>query len=178
MKAEDFIEQIKSLKPTEGEMNLVKASEDYKSDFVKQFDITKISGDLNLSDEILSLVSNYHLVNLKIGRIKFDDKIDENGIYVYFGRYEADILILDKSDKKIKLLDHEDEEDILLECADNGESFLDAVFMIKKYFTLQRLNVDADRSQDSKCSVAFQCASLAGGNTYLNFYKNVLGCFQ
>ncbi|MFY8109254.1 MAG: hypothetical protein ACOVO9_09690 [Bacteroidia bacterium] len=180
MKASQFIEKIEQIKPTRASLIEMEFSEKFINDVLSSFEFESLSiiNKSEFDDEILELISTFNLANLKIGMIRFNNEIFIKNNRCYFGRNEADILAIDMLSKEIILIDHEDENLILQICAKDGGSFLDALFEMKFFLTQCAFNLNFNCEQEDKCSKALHCSILAGGEKYIDFYKNTLGCWS
>jgi hypothetical protein len=180
MKASQFIEKLKHIKPSRASLQEMELSEKFINEVLNSFEFESLSviHKSDYDDEILELNSIFNLANLKIGRISFSNEILIKNNRCHFGHQEADILAIDLQTKEIILIDHEDENCVLQACAINGEGFLDALFEMKFFFTQCAFNLNFNCEQEDKCSKALHCSILAGGEKYIDFYKNALGCWS
>ncbi len=176
MRSEDFVLKVKELKPNES--LLLTYSSEFVNETLKQFDIKKRDTVVEYGNELLDLLRGYDISNLVIGGIQFKEEVLEDEFYFYLGNDEADVIVLNKESGKVLILDHEDMTRVLCECAKDGSSYLDAIVEAKKFFLSCAFDEEFSCEQEDKCSMAFKCASLAGGKEYMTYFKGLLGCWS
>lgn len=138
--------------------------------WIKQFEIKKIS-DRQENNEIMNLLSNYDLSELRIINITFDPKHQEDEEYLYFGFDINDRLVLNKNNGKIFSFDPFGDR-IVFACAENSHKFLDALFEIMQFSKEKMMNMYTEEIRDEKSSkIAYVTALKAGGEEY---YKSIL----
>ena len=151
----------------------VEISEELIRDWIKEFDIRKISFK-KYDSEILTLISNYDLSNLRINDITFDSDYQEDSEYIYFGYDINDRLVLNKYNGKIFAYDGFGGR-IVYKCAENEEMFFEALYEIAKFSKEKMINLYPEEIRDEKSiEVAYIAALKAGGEEYEDYYKSVL----
>ena len=126
-------------------------------------------------DPIKQLVSNYDGNSVAIGLITFDIKPYEDDLYYYFGRFEIDLLAINKNTGEINQLEYGSDSHLLNSAAKSGLLFLEALIEAAKF--LDECGIDDDLYEDQVAinAIADKCSQLAGGDTYLDFYRVLLG---
>jgi hypothetical protein len=127
-----------------------------------------------LNDVIIKLIEQYDVKNVEIGMINFGAEIFHSSTFIVFGTFELDRLAISVITKEIVML-AEASDDVGMYCAMNGEKFLESIIFIGKF--LEKRGIDANLYDDEAANllIAEQCATLAGGDKYLDFYKMMLG---
>jgi len=129
-------------------------------------------------DPILDLITRYDLSSVEIGMVRFVDEAVQQDGSIYIGEFEVDPILMDITSKEIYVVDRDAHNHIMSWCARNGDSFLDALIIAER--RLSRCGIDYALSNDqvAACEIASDCAKVAGGTKYLNFYKTLVACFS
>ena len=126
------------------------------------------------SNPIESLIEGYDVSRLEIGMITFNSKpIEKNG-YVLFGKHEIDDLAIDQITGEIVLLE-ENMTHLMQYCAKDGSSFFDALIEMAKFLEKRAFDESLYEDEAINLAVAENCAELAGGDKYLDFYTTMTG---
>lgn len=127
-----------------------------------------------LNDEIVRMICEFDLSTVEIGMITFLEEAHETAQYLFFGKFEVDDLVIDLTTREILLLE-EDSANILLYCAKNSSSFLEAILSMSKF--LSKRGFDEQLYQDEKANLLMAAAAgnLAGGAKYADFFRMMLG---
>jgi hypothetical protein len=128
----------------------------------------------NFNDPIISLIQEYDVKNIEIGMINFGRKIAKHSSFIVFGTFELDRLAISIITKDIVLLP-ESSDEIGMYCAMNGQKFLESAIFIGKFLEKRGIDDNLYDDEDANSLIAEQCAELAGGSKYLNFYRMMLG---
>lgn len=173
MKAIDFVDKIQRLKPNVEDFKRSDISKMLIEQWIKEFDVYQIS-EKKYDNEILTLILNYNVSDLRINDITFDPDYQEDGEYIYFGWDINDRLVLNKHNGRIFAYDGFGER-VVYKCAENAEKFLDALYEIMKFSKEKMLTIYTEEQIDEKAyNIAYIAALKAGGEEYEDYYKSVL----
>jgi len=136
----------------------------------------KIPGKFNtdFNDPIISLMQEYDVKNIEIGMINFGKEPVISSDFIVFGTFELDRLAISIITKEIVMLP-ESLDEIGMYCAMNGQKFLESAIFIGKFLEKRGIDDSLFDDEDANSLIAEQCAELAGGSKYLNFYRMMLG---
>ncbi len=158
MKAAEFIERLKTLTPP----IVVGTFEDLE----------------DYGNELVNLVMNYDVSDVDFGDITFEDEVFGDDETFELGMFEEKILIIDKASGEVRVEDDDEDGTIVFTCADNGEKFIDALWVAVRYFSFQ-LNEKLKETDIESCELkAKQCAEVAGSEDYYPFYLDFLNCYE
>jgi len=178
MKARLFIQKLTTLKLNKEQLRGYGLSDQFIEEQINEFNFKEREVNEDHSDEILVLLTLFDMAKLNIGAVNFNSSLNQNEAYFFLGYDEANAVVCDKNDGRIKLIDHEDEVSVLVVCAVDGASYLGALYLAKEYY----INIVAKDGfvddQSARCDIAEQCAELAGGPEFLDYYKSLMGCFS
>ncbi|MCX2573581.1 hypothetical protein [Pedobacter sandarakinus] len=82
MKAKEFVEKILGLRPIHSDFSNTDFSIDLIEDWIKQFEIKKKANNNN-PNEIMNLLLNYDVAELRINDITFDSDYQEDDQYIF-----------------------------------------------------------------------------------------------
>lgn len=174
MKANDFVDKIQKLKPSEKDFRNTNISKSFVERCINEFEIIQV-GEKKTENEIMALILNYNVNNLNINDITFNSDYQEDENYIFFG-WDAlpnRIAIYKPSGKIVSYYPEGDRIDFL--CAENAERFLDALYEIMKFSREKMTNLYSEKIRDEKSkSIAYIAALKAGGEEYEDYYKSVL----
>lgn len=174
MKAEEFVKAIIELKPTISDFQGVDISRELAQQWINEFEINEIYNQ-KFGNEIMNLISNYDVGNLRINDITFDSDYQEDDEYIFIG-WDAlpnRIAIYKSTGKIVSYYPEGDRIDFA--CAVNDEKFLDALFEIMRFSKEKMMNLYSDELRDKRAIEAAYIASLkAGGEEYEDYYKSIL----
>lgn len=179
MLAETFIKKLEENAPSLEDLKKIGLNEKEAEKFISKYFGTEKSFYQNVyRDELLRLVNNYDLKNVEVRMISFYEKIEQDIKFFYIGKAEVDLLVVNKSTGEVQIYEFDSSDHLLWDCAANGAKFLDAImhsvpFSIKCIF-------DDDLWNNNKVilEIALECAEIAGGDKYADFFKVYLGCFE
>ena len=173
MKATTFLESVKNFRPSLNDF--VQAGfGSYAQKLLEKYYYEEHDDKL-YDNELVDLVSNYDVSKLEIGMISFNSKIEENSTCYFFGRYEVDILAINKASKEIVMLDNGDIDFVMRFCAVDANHFLDAMFVALKAITLFLLDNSKAKDGNYRSNIAAECTKLAGGDKYFSFFNDLVG---
>ncbi len=179
MDALEFVSELKKIPNKEriSQLKKIGLDEGFIEEYIGCYTFKQI-GNKKIDNPIGNLANNYDGTSVAIGMITFDINWVEDDSYFFFGKFEVDLLAINKKTGEIKLLDHENLEYVMQDCALNGSNFLCAI--LKAATFLEKLPYDENLANDQKqiCEMAIACSNIAGGDKYLGFYKTLLGCFE
>lgn len=170
MKANEFVEKLKSIAPSLESTIARGYSEDGAKRILRSYEADYKDNKL-YQNELLNLVKNYDSSNIEIGFIRFDlenqnDISLETDQFFRVGWVEGYLLVVNKQTGEVQMEDFSSEGFIIANCAENSEKFLDAVFEFAK----PHGNFFDEQNQYQRDSKIILCATLAGGNQYQEFY--------
>jgi hypothetical protein len=158
MKAEEFVEKLKTLNPPI-EVEQFEDAEDY-------------------SDELVNLVMNYDVSEIDFGDIAFADEVLGDEETFELGMYEEKFLIIDRNSGEVYVERDDEDGTRVFTCAETSEKFLDALWVVVRYFAFQ-LNEKLKETDIESCEEkAKQCAEVAGNLEYVPFYQDFLNCYE
>ena len=113
-------------------------------------------------DELSSLINNYEMQNVEIGKICFLGGYKAIDSFLFFGNIDMDFLGVDRKTKEIILADHDDVSFVMMKCAVDSNAFLNVLTFYAE-FVIKSI-------QSSKPSVNFEdLYKMSGGDAYKNF---------
>ena len=144
MTAKEFVEQIRK-NTVDPESVKMKYSREAAASIINSYNIgDKSSKYVEYGNEILNLIHNYDLSTFEVGEIKFESELFIAGDYVFFGWDDyGDRVCYYEFSKEVSTY-YVAGDEYQDKCADNDESFLDALFELHKLY-LKRTN-SLDRS--------------------------------
>lgn len=177
MNSKDFIKGLALLMPDKEHLQSAGYGEKEIERIAARFNIEPTRVYKAEDDPIIDLLLNYQVDKLEIGMIHFQEELLENENYFLFGNFAGDALCIDKSNKNIVLID-EQTGDQLLFCASNSSTFLNAILFASNFLSEKIIKLDFGDDQAASCHYACQASTIAGGSEYLDFYKQLVGCFE
>jgi len=139
--------------------------------------IKKVNTQNNLYSELNEiglLFSNYQIKDMEIGMISFFEKpIKKDSTYI-LGKIEMDELIYSLTDEKIYIQER-GYQVILCDCAKGIANFLSALAILSEHFSKVMLDNELYDDLAYLEKIAISAANAAGNESYLNFYKMLLG---
>ncbi|MGJ1405557.1 hypothetical protein ACR79N_21075 [Sphingobacterium siyangense] len=174
MEAKKFVEQLSNIII---EVDLLKkrgVSDQFIAERRKSYQATPNGKNYITGHPIVDLIENFDCSNIEIGMINFDEKVEENLDYIFFGKFEIDDLAIDKATGCVVMLeaglDH-----VLYECAKSDSDFLNAIYNVAVF--LERTSVEEELYENVELNIqmAEEFGDIAGGKLYYDFYKMMLG---
>lgn len=83
-------------------------------------------------DELSSLINNYEMDGVEIGLIRFLGQYDIKENHMVFAHLEMDLLASDRQTREIVLLDHDNENYVMMKCCKNSTDFLQLLSVYAK----------------------------------------------
>jgi hypothetical protein len=171
MKAAEFTNKIRALKPGSGFLAGKELPGDFIEELLSSYDILPKEDRRPCRFELEELVQNYDVKGFEVAGITFKGEAERRNGYIAFANVELDELVVDEADGKVKLLSFETGE-VLFECAAESEAFLDALY--------EMLRLTTDRIKYEKftdpCSDSTRLAHLSGLPGSVEFYRWISGC--
>lgn len=173
----DFINQLSLMQPHASCMVEKQLPEEYINTTLNSYIVKRRNYNSSYQHPFIKFIEEYTLTNFSIAGIQFNHKVKERKTDYLIGGYDANELILDKNDNKIKWKEVY-KTHILEECAKNYMCFLNALLEVQKNITEAIIDEQLEGDQSHRCRSAYICSLKAGGEEYENFYCNVLGCWK
>lgn len=129
-------------------------------------------------DPLLDLITRYDISSIEIGMIRFASLAARSNQMWTVGKVESDPIILDSVSGELVVKDLHDKGHILWHCAFGSDRFLDALIPVARFLATCTWDLALLENQQEACKVADDCAILAGGSAYLNFYQMLVSCFK
>lgn len=174
MKASEFVEALKGINVRTDLLKKQGVSDQFIEDRKRSYLVAYKGGRSVSQYPLVELVENYDCSNLEIGMITFDERIEEKGRFIFFGRYEVDDLAVDLITGRVVMLecglDH-----ILYDCAQNDSSFLEAILNIAVFLEKRSVEEGLFKDEELNIQMAEEFGNIAGGEKYYDFYKMMLG---
>ncbi|WP_156305425.1 hypothetical protein [Sphingobacterium endophyticum] len=174
MKASEFVEGLKGISVRTDLLKKQGVSDQFIEGRKRSYLAAYKGGGSVSQYPLVELVENYDCSNLEIGMITFDERIEQKGRFIFFGRFEVDDLAVDLITGSVVMLecglDH-----ILYDCARNDSSFLDAI--LNAAIFLERRSGEEGLYENEELNIqrAEWFGDIAGGEKYYDFYKMMLG---
>src|SRR5690606_17427619 len=174
MKASEFVEGLKGISVRTDLLKKQGVSDQFIEDRKRSY-LAAYKGGASVSQyPLVELVENYDCSNLEFGMITFDERIDEKGRFIFFGRFEVDDLAVDLTTGSVVMLecglDH-----ILYDCAQNDSSFLEAILNTAVFLERRSVEEGLYENEELNIQMAEEFGDIAGGEKYYDFYKMMLG---
>jgi len=174
MKAKEFVKSLNDINIDFDLLRKLGVSDQFIADKEKSYRAIP-NGKNYISDHpIVELVENFDCSNLEIGMITFDKKIKETNKYIFFGRFEIDDLVIDKITGRVVMLES-GMEHVLYECSKNDSEFLTAIFNVAVFLERRSTDDALYENEELNIQMAEEFGDIAGGSTYYDFYKMILG---
>lgn len=174
MKASEFIEGLKGISVRTDLLKKQGVSDQFIEDR-KRFYLAAYKGGGHVSQyPLVELVENYDCSNVEIGMIKFDERVEVKGRFIFTGRFEVDDLAIDLTTGSVVMLEC-GLEHILYNCAQNDSSFLEAILNIAVFLERRTVEEGLYENEELNIQMAEEFGDIAGGEKYYDFYKMMLG---
>ena len=173
-----FVKALAEAAPSVPELEKCGFSKDQAQDFAKSFLCVKRERPLPVvsgSDQLLVLLREWDLSKVEIGMMRFPDPPTERSGKMCVGCVEADPLVILPSTGEIAVQELGTKEHLLWLVAKSGSALLDAVVIAARFLAQRTVGtIDFDDYKAAR-SIALECATAAGGDRYLDFYKMLVG---
>jgi len=178
MELEIFVRELADAAPKESDLRKCGLSSDQASDFIRSYFCIKRDRPLPVgggTDQVLELLRKWDLSKVEIGMVRFPDPPVEQAGKIYIGYVEADPLVMLLDSGEIVVHEYGTKEHLLWPVAKNGSKLLEALLIAARF--LEKTGIGTIDFNDSKVAQPFAlaCASAAGGDRYLDFYRMLLG---
>lgn len=176
MNAENFVMELEKIPQSIEQLQKQEVSKNYIKTLLESYKVKKRSKNIHSDNPIIELIENYDATNVQIGMIGFDERIEQNEEYMFFGKFEVDDLAIKKSLGTVVLLEN-GLDYVVYQCASSGSNFLDAIIVAAGYLEKRAVDDNLYENQELTCKIAEECAEIAGSkSTYQEFYKMLFGC--
>jgi hypothetical protein len=178
MKPDVFVKELAAVAPSASDLEKCGLSQDQARDFVNSFLCVKREHPLpklNGADELLDLLRDWDLSKVIIGMVRFPNPPTEQLGKMCVGRVEADPLVIISDIGEIAVHELGTKEHLLWPVAHCGSNLLDALIIAARFLGKTAVGTIDFNNYEAARSVALECASAAGGDRYLDFYKMLLG---
>lgn len=174
MKASEFVEGLKRISVRKDLLKKQGVTDQFIEHRKRSYLAAYKGGESVSQCSLVELVENYDCSNLEIGMIRFDERIEEKGRFVFFGRFEVDNLVIDITSGSVIMLecglDH-----VLYDCAQNDSSFLEAILNTAVFLERRSVEDGLYENEELNNQMAEEFGDIAGGEKYYDFYKMMLG---
>ncbi len=177
MTSSEFVERLKALAPDEKDIFEIEPDKEFVEQYLSSYSLKRINDDTVSNDPLLDLIYKYDISPLDISMIGFNNKEDvlETDKYIFFGKEEANALVINKITNEVILLNSEDPDYIISKCSKDTDSFLEALLLVEEFNQQMFFDEDLVEDQIAIMAKAKEIAEIAGGEKYLNFHLNSLG---
>ncbi len=174
------IEFVKALKeiPSQKTIEVYKTmglDDDFITEYLNNYKFKILGRNKEYCDPIKNLVNNYDGSTVTLGMITFNIDPEEDEDYYFFGCFEVDYLVINKNLKTIEMLEYGEQDHVLCKCASSSSRFLEAILLAAQFAEKCGSDEVLYNDKDANILVIEECASLAGGDEYIDFYKMMLG---
>ena len=172
MEKELFVEKLNLLAPSPEDFKQYNLTEEYIQNIISSYKCLVKTKNNNsyTNDLLLSLLNSYDCSKVEIGLVRFlENPIEKVGFY-QVGNIDLEILAIDKITSQVEVIDHDNLEYVIWECASNSKNFLDALLVSAEYFVSQLKNSSEEDYAIISKYVNY-CTEIAGGEQYMAFYK-------
>ncbi|TCZ65205.1 hypothetical protein [Flaviaesturariibacter aridisoli] len=123
---------------------------------------------------LIELLCHYDCSTVMIGNISLESQLSQEGILINVGSVEADQLMINEKTEEIILVDQSNFNHVICKCAQDAQSFLEALLIVCQFLTYKML--EPGRTNNSSVSSLFLERSIeaAGGKDYYDFYSTML----
>ncbi len=178
MELGDFVKVLAEAAPNAPELEKCGFSNEQATDFIKSFLCVQRDRPLLLesgSNQLLELVREWDLSKVEIGMIRFPEPPSERLGSICVGYVEVDPLVILADTDEIAVHELGTKEHLLWVVAKCGSKLLDALVIAARFLARRAVGtIDFDDSKLAR-SISIECATAAGGDKYLDFYKMLLG---
>lgn len=159
MNAKEFADKMNFIEPK------IDDSAAFDESFINQhlniFKFYPKGQGIKSDDPIVELLTNYEASNVEIGMINFISEPNEKGEYLFFGRFDADDLVIHKKTGRVQLKEF-GKAHILCDCAENSALFLDALYCSAMHLGQIPLGAEEEEDPAIVCDKARECSIKAG----------------
>jgi hypothetical protein len=180
MNEDEFVKQLSLTAPVREDFKYFNVSDDYIQNFIKKYKciLRKNSKIILNSNSILQLLTKYDCSNVEISAISFLHEPIEYVGYYQIGIVDIDILAINKISLGIEVLDHDNTDYVIWECASNSDRFLESLLLCAKCLMENFKKPPEYENSSELLKCVNKCSNIAGGDEYSDFYKMLLGYFE
>lgn len=175
MDAISFKEALAEAKPSVQDLITAGLSETEASQFLLSYDVvdrmekrTSEIPDPTLRD----LFSRFDPSGVEIGMVRLLEHPKSTEFGWVLGVVESDLILIDRNNDEIVLIDHNVPGHVVWRCSKDGNSLLSALAVSAKY--LSGLVLEHDYDETYKQDTLTKCTDLAGGSRYSDFFRMLL----
>lgn len=172
----EFIRKMNSIELALSEKEKKELSLSFIEDYLSHFKIYPRKNNHVVCDNpLLDIVYNYHVSDMGLLSVYFYKSfVGEDTKYWYFGNTPDDDLVIDKQTNEV-LHKEFGTDHILHRCAENPYKFLDAIYCMAQHLAVYGAIIE---NSDEVCRTTDECALLAGGDQYRDYYALFLCCWE
>lgn len=178
MEAAEFAEKLRRCAPDTKKLEAVGLSASEAHQFLLAFQCNRSTSSNvtnSAGDSLIDLVNLYDVSTVEIGPITLVQPIVEQDQFWLVGRDEVAYVVIDKASREVLVNELDTANSVTMRCAENGDSFLSALLPAACFLGRCSYDLELYQDEEAKASQAAECAELAGGNEYLDFYNYLLG---
>lgn len=172
-----FVKQLAALAPTPAELERLGLPKEEARRWIESFLCIERKHPLQAdggSDELMTFLRNWDCSNIEIGMIRFPDPPAARPGAMYVGCVEADPLLMLTDTGEIAVYELGTNK-LLWWVARSGAHLLEAILLAARFLEARGSGrIDFNDYTAARHS-ASECASAAGGDEFLDFYKMLLG---
>lgn len=120
-------------------------------------------------DELSYLINNYVMEEIEIGMFTFLESYSVMNDYLIFGKYEMDLLAIDRITREIVLIDHDQTDYVMMKCAKGSNEFIELLFFFSKLIIKQLFNFQTNIPNKKRLY------EISGGEAYKSFVDYIFG---
>ena len=175
MQADEFARRLLALRPSVEQLRSEGLTDQEAETLRESFLAARRRGERRYRDNpLLDLVESYDVSGVEVGMVSFGKEVEDTGTGWLVGSVEADNLLVDRKKGHVVVREF-NQENLLWRCAVDASSFLDAILAIGTFLEASGRDESLSEDDTSRKVVAGQCARMAGGDEYSDFYKMLLG---
>ncbi len=173
-----FVRQLAEAAPSPSDLESCGFAGEQADEFIRSFHCVKRDRPLTEpsgSDLALELLRNWDLKKVEIVMVRFPGPHAEPQGTICIGCVEADPLVLLPDSGEIIVRELGQKEHLLWRVAKDGSALLEALVIAARFLGKRAVGKIEFDNYVAARSVASECASVAGGDKYLDVYKMLLG---
>ena len=173
-----FVKQLAEAAPSSSDLERCGFTGEQADEFIRSFRCVKRDRPLPKpagQDSLLELLREWDLSKVEIGMVRFPDPPAERSEKICVGCVEADPLVILSDDGEIVVHELGTKDHLLWRVSRNGSTLLNALAIAASFLGKRAVGTIDFGDYESARSAASQCASAAGGDKYLDFYRMLIG---
>lgn len=178
MDLDDFVEILSNAAPSMLELEKSGLSREEAAEFSKLYRCVKREQPLpaiNGPDQLLELLRQWDLSKVEIGMIRFPEPPFVRLGTIYVGKVEADHLVMSSNTGEVAVHEFGTKEHLLWPVASSGTALLNALAIAVRCIAKRTVETSGIEDNNNARSAAIECATVAGGVRYLDFFEMLLG---